>query len=1148
MTKLNFNEMTADGINHQLMSLLNEAIGAEVVALDNAFRKLRSPQEKHEFIDRQFSENGYQFERWMRYCWLRMELTYLGNQKELHNAIKGERQRWKQNESGTPLPYSIASTIAQAKEQGAPFEDVLHHIAALRLCVVNTEHPTDPMSQHARDILADIAKQVEYGEDAEYGLMDNVRALLNVDSIPHSKRTIEEEVNRGIKVIQPLFESLPKTVKEVHRALKRYYPEAYKDNIELVWKSLEGNGNHHAFIEDASWPGFDADGNTNATPEELLNAIRIHRLRAVERYKIRIDEVIEGHEKIKTDAQETLIGFIFDYAYSVSNDKRKEVRSNFKAWMTHHQDSQKNIENYEAMKNYLQTGGVKESFVSEMIQCCDQLIALQKFRGDFEKLKKELDTYRTNILSDSNRIYIGEHYAVNYFIQKYATLVAENKSLLDQHEKLAWDVRLLGVQLRSYGLTLGKGHIRQDSGEFKNTWNAIIGDLITHKELGHNRLLEPFRVRAYNHVEAKLRSHFHQQLLSGSDEANQLLDQIYKLYNTGQYLNGDKYKNHPDFKVVRRELHRMEIAVMHHDMVDNLIISNTSNVSSIGEVESLREIFIHGGHLQEKRDHMPRVVPLLEEREILAEYETLLSDAIRARIARELVRFKDHEAVKPVIETLQLNQDAAIQTHFLTLSRDGYKELLALHSDLKAFLAARIEMEVMLGYSDPERVSGIAELPHIKETEENISQLIADFGVSERRFKGPGSDANRGGEGMVSGKMTKQGDGRSRRLGTPRSAKYFRSEQFALTFVEKTSQRNTEITLLDKETKALIEQLSQIGTQRYEFVHNAKGGLGKILGYLFAQTNWLVTLGNSSSRATQRGIREGSGDRTASVQTNGDSPIAYVDPAKPRAITATQLKDIMRDNMHLILGSVLSFIELEAQREGSVKKVYDASSAVRDMYHKTLLGLARSDMEFLSYSMFHAYPAILSHLTDPVERARYAEEARTLVDTHFTKGGLKDLRMEDLMKDRDGQLAATEMLAKLVALLWVERDRGLEQLFELNKQLFPQKQPPERWGRPSDILYPFEKLQKQEKTLAKQLDPVSYAVSHVIADVREGKKLDQTIPGLNGSHKEHQQHSELSGVASMLGDLVCAAAAGRALPPSFYSPLLLDWQKSEVNR
>ena len=316
-----------DEIKKHLFSLLNRITSPEILQLDEAFN---ASANKHDFLSK-FEALGEAppecspaaLEKLTHYRWIRLELIYLINQKASLNAIMMTQSAIQQHLSEKepqeqscifPALDSIDQAIQEGVARGISIEESIRLLQQMTLQIVGTEHPTDPLSQEARDTLTKIANAMNDESPSE----DNIRALLSnlmcIDAIPHAKRTVPEEVNRNIHItLDKLYDNIPRMVHDILRAYKTHYGEpAYLLHENAILKAIEGGFEDNGVVvpplfRDASWPGFDADGNANLTPAEMRNSIRLYRIRAAEKHIKTLETVVSSSaKKIERELREKL--------------------------------------------------------------------------------------------------------------------------------------------------------------------------------------------------------------------------------------------------------------------------------------------------------------------------------------------------------------------------------------------------------------------------------------------------------------------------------------------------------------------------------------------------------------------------------------------------------------------------------------------------------------------------------------------------------------------------------------------------------------------------------------------------------------------------------------------------------------------------
>jgi hypothetical protein len=249
-------------------------------------------------------------ERWTHFCWLRLEISFLANQKASLNKISQiqiETEKHNTAYSADPIPAladSVNLAIQEDKLRGVPIERSIKVLQKVMLQIVGTEHPTDPLSHSARLLITELANAISASTPTEDTIKEILRHLQKVDSIPPFRRDVAEEVNRNIRItMDKLYDSLPNLVEAILTAYRINYGEKlYTQHEEAILKALEGGKQPDGTItkpiaHDASWTGFDADGNEFMTPEVMRYAIRLHRIRAAEKHSETLNHTVVAISK-----------------------------------------------------------------------------------------------------------------------------------------------------------------------------------------------------------------------------------------------------------------------------------------------------------------------------------------------------------------------------------------------------------------------------------------------------------------------------------------------------------------------------------------------------------------------------------------------------------------------------------------------------------------------------------------------------------------------------------------------------------------------------------------------------------------------------------------------------------------------------------
>lgn len=359
------------------------------------------------------------------------------------------------------------------------------------------------------------------------------------------------------------------------------------------------------------------------------------------------------------------------------------------------------------------------------------------------------------------------------------------------------------------------------------------------------------------------------------------------------------------------------------------------------------------------------------------------------------------------------------------------QELLLTHPTLIDFFKTII-IEVMLGYSDSERISGMCALNIVATTLKAVEDLINAFGLASLIFHGPGGDVARGGAKLRPQIFTAQGELRSHMLGTKEMAVWFRETQFYHAYKNISQSLNPQkYATPPTHIQNWIDEFIKTGCDFYEMFHDCENGLGKLMShYLGRGGHPFVAISNSSSRATTRDSDDIRGDRTSSVQSGGLKPKKYLLLSDLRAITAVQIKEVLRDYLDVLIGPGYGFRSLGLDR---AIRIYDSSEVVRDIFHKLLFGIAMADFSMTKHALFFGSGQDID-LTpkNPEQRVILAQKCNDL------KEQLKRMDVKHLSETDRGKDLALTMLAKFFEIIVDEAQQTQEFVFKMLKRIYPQ--------------------------------------------------------------------------------------------------------------
>jgi hypothetical protein len=218
-------------------------------------------------------------------------------------------------------------------------------------------------------------------------------------------------------------------------------------------------------------------------------------------------------------------------------------------------------------------------------------------------------------------------------------------------------------------------------------WETLLEDLKADKEFEHMSVLTLIHDKKYGKLKADDKLAL-QKILQ--DKQYGILNYIYKKNYARKYHGLAQAHPNSDYTWVCSELERIEVALRHRDMFENIIISNSECAANIFDVESLLRVFptYHNDLV---------VVPLLEKRFDLENYEIILTDMIKIRIQdkiKQLISTEDAAKINEIFKQSSLDE---IYNFVNNLNRKSIKEFLHSNPGLRPYLQS-IVIEVMVGY------------------------------------------------------------------------------------------------------------------------------------------------------------------------------------------------------------------------------------------------------------------------------------------------------------------------------------------------------------------------------------------------------------------------------------------------------------------
>ena len=150
--------------------------------------------------------------------------------------------------------------------------------ATRRSLIVKSRRLAELFEAHDQNTIMPQRQQANWQRELE----STIALLWHTDSIRHVRLELLDEIKMGLYYIEEiLFNAIPELYEELEQRLQTLYPD---DNISVP-----------PFLRLGSWIGGDQDGNPNARPETLLQALHLQRVRVIELYRSSIEALAQEY-------------------------------------------------------------------------------------------------------------------------------------------------------------------------------------------------------------------------------------------------------------------------------------------------------------------------------------------------------------------------------------------------------------------------------------------------------------------------------------------------------------------------------------------------------------------------------------------------------------------------------------------------------------------------------------------------------------------------------------------------------------------------------------------------------------------------------------------------------------------------------------
>ena len=209
----------------------------------------------------------------------------LANVAEQHHRVR-RRREYQRDAEAPPQPGSFEEVMLRLREQGITEEQLFDSVAALRIELVLTAHPTEVvrrtlLQKYTR--IGELLARRDRGDltlpeqrDTVDDLRREITAAWETDEVRHTRPTPLDEVKGGLFIFeQTLWDALPRFLRALDGALRTHTGRALPLDA--------------APIRFGSWIGGDRDGNPNVTAAVTADACLLARWVAADLYLREID-------------------------------------------------------------------------------------------------------------------------------------------------------------------------------------------------------------------------------------------------------------------------------------------------------------------------------------------------------------------------------------------------------------------------------------------------------------------------------------------------------------------------------------------------------------------------------------------------------------------------------------------------------------------------------------------------------------------------------------------------------------------------------------------------------------------------------------------------------------------------------------------
>jgi len=196
--------------------------------------------------------------------------------------------RWQANDLSQPALDGVEAAFLQLREKGVTSQQLADLFRRGLIVPVFTAHPSEARRRTILEKLDSLASLMDRAESEQLfprereaaltGIREEVETFWLTSLVRSDRPTVLDEVRQGGRMLESLFEVVPRLYREIEAALQRVYPD-----LDAACVS--------SCLRFGSWIGGDRDGHPRVTHSVTVEAVRVQQESILQHYLERIDQL-----------------------------------------------------------------------------------------------------------------------------------------------------------------------------------------------------------------------------------------------------------------------------------------------------------------------------------------------------------------------------------------------------------------------------------------------------------------------------------------------------------------------------------------------------------------------------------------------------------------------------------------------------------------------------------------------------------------------------------------------------------------------------------------------------------------------------------------------------------------------------------------